>query len=221
LRTKRHSGEDLEDNEDAPENRSVDDADGMDKTRQRFLWLYSGLLDGRVFLNRRAFIQALVAAGLFGIATPFSKSLLAGVQANQLAGLLYLGAAVCLFPLVLRRWLAGSIIFPRDGRNRRNLLGAILFGGVIGPVLLLVGLKHSLGVSVSMWLNLEAVATAVLAHFLFREHEHPHDDPHHGHAHAGNSPATPHTHPHQHTAMAHAHPHWPDLHHRHSRGGLG
>lgn len=121
-------------------------------------------------MNRRAFMQALVAAVLFGIATPFSKSLLAGVQANQLAGLLYLGAAVCLFPLVLRRWLAGCVIFPRDGRNRRNLLGAILFGGVIGPVLLLVGLKRSLGVSVSMWLNLEAVATAVLAFFLFREH---------------------------------------------------
>jgi drug/metabolite transporter (DMT)-like permease len=84
--------------------------------------------------------------------------------------LLYLGAAICLLPLVLRRRMAGLSVFPADARNRRNLLGAILFGGVIGPVLLLLGLKFSLAASVSMWLNLEAAATAVLAMLLFREH---------------------------------------------------
>ncbi len=121
-------------------------------------------------MRRRAFIQALLAAALFGAATPFSKSLLAGLQPNQLAGLLYLGAAICLFPLVLRRRLAGRAVLPRDARNRRNLLGAIVFGGVIGPVLLLAGLKHALAASVSMWLNLESAATAVIAVLLFREH---------------------------------------------------
>jgi len=64
----------------------------------------------------------------------------------------------------------GCNVFPRDGRNRRNLLGAVFFGGIIGPVLLLVGLKHALAASVSMWLNLETVATATLAVLLFREH---------------------------------------------------
>jgi len=121
-------------------------------------------------LRYRAFIQALASAALFGIATPFSKTLLVGLQANQLAGLLYLGAALCLLPLVLCRRLAGQTIFPRDARNRRNLLGAVFFGGLVGPVLLLVGLEHALAASVSMWLNLEAVATAVLARLLFREH---------------------------------------------------
>jgi drug/metabolite transporter (DMT)-like permease len=121
-------------------------------------------------MKNRLFIQALMSAMLFGIATPFSKTLLGGLQANQLAGLLYLGAAVCLLPQVLRRLLSGETVFPRDGRNLRNLLGAVLFGGIAGPVLLLVGLKHALAVSVSMWLNLEAVATAVLAFLLFHEH---------------------------------------------------
>lgn len=50
-------------------------------------------------MKNRAFIQALISAMLFGIATPFSKTLLGGLQANQLAGLLYLGAAVCLLPM--------------------------------------------------------------------------------------------------------------------------
>ncbi len=121
-------------------------------------------------MRNRLFIQAVIAALLFGIATPFSKTLLTGLQANQLAGLLYLGAALCLFPVVLRRRLSGNIVFPRDNRNRRNLLGAVFFGGLVGPVLLLIGLKHALAVSVSMWLNLEAVATAAIAFLLFREH---------------------------------------------------
>lgn len=107
---------------------------------------------------------------LFGIATPFSKSLLADLQANQLAGLLYLGAAVVMLPWVAMRWRDGKAVLPRDTRNRLNLLGAIVFGGIVGPVLLLVGLQYALAASVSMWLNLEAVATAVLAFLLFREH---------------------------------------------------
>ncbi len=121
-------------------------------------------------MRYRSFIQAIAAAALFGIATPFSKTLLSELHPAQLAGLLYLGAAVGLFPFVLRRRMAGQVVFPRDIRNRRNLLGAILFGGIIAPVLLLVGLKHAMASSVSMWLNLESVATAILAFFLFREH---------------------------------------------------
>ena len=121
-------------------------------------------------MKYRAFIQAMVAAFFFGIATPFSKTLLADLQANQLAGLLYLGAAVCMFPWVIGRWRAGKAVLPHDRRNRLNLLGAVVFGGIVGPVLLLVGLRHSLAASVSMWLNLEAVATAILALLIFREH---------------------------------------------------
>lgn len=121
-------------------------------------------------MRLHAFIQALVSAILFGVATPFSKVLLADVQANQLAGLFYLGAGVCMLPWVLQRLRTGKTVLPRDGRNRIRLLGAVVFGGIVGPVLLLVGLRHALAASVSMWLNLEAVATALLALLLFREH---------------------------------------------------
>ncbi len=121
-------------------------------------------------MRYRAFVLALAAALLFGVATPFSKTLLAGLHPSVLAGLLYLGAAVCLFPLVVRRWMAGRAVFPADSRNRGHLLGAVFFGGVVGPVLLLVGLTYARAASVSMWLNLELVATAVLAYLLFREH---------------------------------------------------
>ena len=45
-----------------------------------------------------------------------------------------------------------------------------MFGGVAGPVLLLVGLERLTALSGSLLLNLEAPFTAVLAVIAFREH---------------------------------------------------
>jgi drug/metabolite transporter (DMT)-like permease len=51
----------------------------------------------------------------------------------------------------------------------RRLAGAILFGGVLGPIALLLGLQAAPAASVSLWLNLETTATALLAWAFFRE----------------------------------------------------
>ena len=112
---------------------------------------------------------ALLAALLFGASTPASKLLLDALEPFQLAGLLYLGAAAGMAPLVLRERRAGA----RSRLDRRNALrlgGAVLFGGLLGPVLLLFGLRLTLAGSVSLLLNLEMAATAVLGALLFREH---------------------------------------------------
>ncbi len=49
------------------------------------------------------------------------------------------------------------------------LLGAIAFGGVLGPLLLMIGLSHSSAATASLFLNLEAVLTALLAWLVFKE----------------------------------------------------
>lgn len=54
--------------------------------------------------------------------------------------------------------------------NTRRLAGAVLFGGVLGPIALLLGLSTAPSASVSLWLNLETTATALLAWALFHEH---------------------------------------------------
>jgi drug/metabolite transporter (DMT)-like permease len=110
----------------------------------------------------------LAAALLFGAATPASKALLGGMPAQALAGLLYLGAALGVLPLILRE---RSFRWPwRSGRRTVLLLaGAILAGGVAGPLLILVALQSAAAGSVSLWLNLEFVATVILGHFVFRE----------------------------------------------------
>ena len=112
--------------------------------------------------------MAIFSAMLFGIAAPLSKMLLADLNYFLLAGLLYLGAALGLIPFILSRTL------PRveqiDKKNIIRILGSIFFGGILGPVFLLLGLKIANAASVSLWLNLELAATAVLGWLFFKDH---------------------------------------------------
>ncbi len=120
--------------------------------------------------NTSYFVGAgLLAACLFGAATPASKLLLENVSPQAMAGLLYIGAAIGVLPILLRE---RSFRFPWSGGRRTTLLlsGAIITGGVLGPWLLLLGLKVARSGSVSLLLNLELVATVLLGRFIFKEH---------------------------------------------------
>lgn len=112
-------------------------------------------------------LWCLGAAALFGASTPASKWLLDGqVGPLTLAGLLYLGAGLATVPFARH---GGSAARRRDPANLRRLAGAVLFGGVLGPLALLAGLKAAPSASVSLWLNLETTATALLAWAFFKE----------------------------------------------------
>ena len=115
----------------------------------------------------RSTASCIVAAVLFGASTPLSKSLLDSIGPFTLAGLLYLGGALGVLPWSFR---GGSPELRREPRQRRLLAGAIVLGGGVGPVLLLLGLLAAPASSVSLWLNLETAATTLLAWTLFREH---------------------------------------------------
>lgn len=106
-------------------------------------------------------LWCLAAAALFGASTPVAKELLGGIGPITLAGLFYLGAAVATAPFALGR--------PWDRSELGRLLGAVVFGGVLGPVLVLFGLRLAPAGSVALWLNLEAPATALLGWAFFRE----------------------------------------------------
>ncbi len=120
----------------------------------------------------RAALPALGAAILFGASTPFAKQLLGtGLPSWSpflLAGLLYLGSGLglTLVRLVRDKGWAPSGLPPQEWPW---LLGAIAFGGVIGPLLLMVGLARTTAATASLMLNLESVLTALLAWLVFRE----------------------------------------------------
>jgi len=120
---------------------------------------------------RGATLRALLAAGLFGATAPACKPLLESTTASQLAGLLYLGAAVVAGPLAFGAAAAtGASVLPRGADTWRRLGGMVVAGGVAGPLLLLAALARTDASSVSLLLNLELAATAVLGAAFFREH---------------------------------------------------
>ena len=115
-----------------------------------------------------AILHALAAAALFGASTPMAKSLVGDLPPLLLAGLLYLGSGLGLTIVRLirdRRW-------QPSGFTRAEwpwFLGAVFFGGILGPAALMYGLTSTSGATASLLLNLEAVLTAVLAWVVFRE----------------------------------------------------
>lgn len=117
-----------------------------------------------------AALLALVSAALFGAAAPLSKLILRDLSPFELAGLLYLGAALGIAPRLILGKGGLTPVWRIPGRSRRLLAGAVLCGGVLGPLALLFGLKLGPASSVSLWLNLELVFTALLGHWLFHDH---------------------------------------------------
>ena len=113
--------------------------------------------------------QALLAALLFGASTPVVKLLSVDVGANAGAALLYLGSGLGLLLLLFIKWLRGQAIAPIPRGARLRFVGAIVAGGVVAPVLLLLGLRLTLASTASLLLNLEGVLTAIIAWVVFRE----------------------------------------------------
>lgn len=109
---------------------------------------------------------ALAAALLFGAAAPLAKLLLTRVDPWLLAALLYLGSGLGL--ALLRRLRADPPVRLPPGEGRW-LAGAVLAGGVAGPVLLMAGLAGLPASQASLLLNGEGVLTALLAWVVFRE----------------------------------------------------
>jgi drug/metabolite transporter (DMT)-like permease len=111
-------------------------------------------------------LAAIGAAALFGMGTPLSKPLLAATSPWFLAGLLYLGSGL---GLTLYRFAVRAPAV-RLARNETLWLTAAIFsGGVVGPVLLMLGLSRMPASDVSLLLNAEGVFTALLAWFAFKE----------------------------------------------------
>lgn len=121
---------------------------------------------GSIRLPSRGVLAALLAALLFGAGAPAAKVLLTQASPWLLAGLLYLGSGL---GLAGWRGLRRSAPVRLASGEWRWLAGAVIAGGVAGPVLLLVGLNGLAASSASLLLNAEGVFTAVLAWTVFRE----------------------------------------------------
>lgn len=123
--------------------------------------------------REQGYLYAISAAVLFGASTPAAKILLGKIDPWLLAGVLYLGSALGLFII-----FSLHIVLHKTALNEASLkykdwkwlLCTVFIGGILGPVFLMVGLSKVSASSASLFLNLEAVFTALLAWFVFNEH---------------------------------------------------
>lgn len=126
-------------------------------------------------MSRRPIVFILASAALFGISPPLAKILLRDADPLVLAGLLYAGAG---FGLSLFGWLTrlgqapasqATAYAPLTRRDAPWLAAAVVCGGIAAPILLMLGLTRLSGFSASLLLNLEGVATAMIAALVFGE----------------------------------------------------
>lgn len=114
---------------------------------------------------------ALGAAVLFGASAPLSKILLGAADPWLLAGILYLGAGLGLALVHWGRPVLGlaNVEAPLQRPDMPWLAAVIVFGGMLGPLFLMLGLSQTSAASGSLLLNLEGLATMAIAWIVFRE----------------------------------------------------
>lgn len=115
-------------------------------------------------------MYAASAAILFGASTPAAKPLLGTASPLLVAGLLYLGSGFGLAFLRFMRRNNAPVETPLRASDWPSLAVAIIFGGIAGPALLMTGLARTTAATASLLLNIETVATAIIAWVVFREH---------------------------------------------------
>jgi drug/metabolite transporter (DMT)-like permease len=111
-------------------------------------------------------VAALGAAVLFGASTPLAKLLLGETSPWLLAGLLYLGSGLGLAVFRLMRNDKSAHLARSEAKW---FAGAVAAGGMLGPALLMWGLAAMPASGAALLLNAEAVFTALIAWFVFRE----------------------------------------------------
>lgn len=109
---------------------------------------------------------ALGAALLFGAGAPFAKMLLGVAGPWMLAGIFYLGSGLGLLAYRLATKAAPARL---PAGEIKWLAAAIAFGGIAGPILLMLGLSSMPASGASLLLNAEGVFTSLLAWFAFKE----------------------------------------------------
>ena len=117
-------------------------------------------------------LQALTAAIFFGASAPFAKLLLGDISPIFLAAFLYLGSGTGVSLVKLGQKLVRPAQQTEAGIKKADikwLVGAILSGGVMAPIVLMISLKNTPASTASLLLNFEGVGTTLIALLFFRE----------------------------------------------------
>ncbi len=120
--------------------------------------------------NLSFILQALLAAIFFGASAPIAKVLVGDIAPIFLAAFLYLGSGTGISLVKLTQRMRSKDV--EAGIKRADipwLACAIISGGILAPIILMISLKNTPASTASLLLNFEGVATTVIAMLAFKE----------------------------------------------------
>jgi len=116
-------------------------------------------------------LQALLAALFFGASAPIAKLLLGdSMSPIFLAAFLYLGSGTGTFLAGLtQRMREKDAEADIKAPDVKWLAGAIISGGILAPIILMISLQNTPASTASLLLNFEGVGTTLIALLFFKE----------------------------------------------------
>jgi len=116
-------------------------------------------------------LQALLAAIFFGAGAPIAKFLLDdNIDPIFLAAFLYLGSGTGISLVKLTRRMRSNEVEAAIKRaDVQWLAGAIVSGGILAPIVLMISLQNTPASTASLLLNFEGVGTTLIALLFFKE----------------------------------------------------
>jgi drug/metabolite transporter (DMT)-like permease len=116
-------------------------------------------------------LQALLAAIFFGASAPIAKLLLGdNIAPIYLAAFLYLGSGIGIsFVKLTQRMRSKEVEAGIKRPDIKWLVGAIVAGGILAPIVLMISLQKTSASTASLLLNFEGVGTTLIALLFFKE----------------------------------------------------
>ena len=116
-------------------------------------------------------LQALLASIFFGASAPIAKLLLGdNIAPIYLAAFLYLGSGTGISLVKLsQRMRSKGVEAGIKAPDIKWLAGAIISGGILAPIILMISLQNTSASTASLLLNFEGVGTTVIALLFFKE----------------------------------------------------
>ncbi len=116
-------------------------------------------------------LQALLAAIFFGASAPIAKLLLGDdIAPIFLAAFLYLGSGTGISLVKLsQRMRSKEVEAGIKAPDIKWLADAIISGGILAPIILMISLQNTPASTASLLLNFEGVGTTVIALLFFKE----------------------------------------------------
>lgn len=115
-------------------------------------------------------IYAILAALFYGMSAPLSKLLLAHLKPYVLASLLYFGAGIGMFIVVILKKTRPTDIITSFAKKDHKYIVLMVLLDILAPILLMFGLLNTNASTASLLNNFEIVFTGLIAMFFFKEH---------------------------------------------------